>query len=212
MRILFTFYLLILSIFPLFGQLGYTCNKGQVYNELGKSNENVKFLYKKGNFQLEIRSTGISYEWFTKVDIQKRNDGSSNSNLGFKVKRLDYEFFGIDPRISWEGEDVLSSWENYYNHLGAQCKIYQGKYASGTPIAVFIYGKISQGKYASGKPVGVTEGNKIYRGKYASGTPVGVIEGNKVYQGKYASGTPIATIDGGGVSCAFAAAAYLLLL
>jgi len=41
---------------------------------------------------------------------------------------------------------------------------------------------------------------------------VGVIEGDKVYQGKYASGTPIATTEGGGGQCAFAAAAYLLLL
>jgi len=60
--------------------------------------------------------------------------------------------------------------------------------------------------------VGVIEGNKIYRGRYASGSPLGVIEGNKIYQGRYASGSPIAITQNGGGACAFAAAAYLLLL
>jgi hypothetical protein len=88
---------------------------------------------------------------------------------------------------------ILATMLLTFGFANAQCKIYEGKYASGTPIAVY-------------------EGGKIYQGKYASGTPVGVIEGGKVYQGKYASGTPIATTEGGGGQCAFAAAAYLLLL
>ncbi len=79
------------------------------------------------------------------------------------------------------------------NFTKAQCKIYQGKFASGTPIAVF-------------------ENGKIYQGKFASGTPIGIIEGNKIYQGKFASGNPIATTEGGGGLCAYAAGAYLLLL
>jgi hypothetical protein len=41
---------------------------------------------------------------------------------------------------------------------------------------------------------------------------VGIIEGNKIYQGRYASGSPIAVTQNGGGACAFAAAAYLLLL
>jgi len=47
---------------------------------------------------------------------------------------------------------------------------------------------------------------------YASGSPVGIIQGNKIYQGRYASGSPIAVTENGGGACAFAAAAYLLLL
>ena len=53
---------------------------------------------------------------------------------------------------------------------------------------------------------------KIYQGRYASGSPVGIIQGNKIYQGRYASGSPIAVSENGGAACAFAAAAYLLLL
>ena len=34
----------------------------------------------------------------------------------------------------------------------------------------------------------------------------------KIYQGRYASGSPIAVMESGGGACAFAAAAYLLLL
>ena len=94
----------------------------------------------------------------------------------------------------------------------AQCKIYQGRYASGSPVAVFENGKIYQGRYASGSPIAVIEGNKIYRGRYASGSPVGVVEGNKIYQGRYASGSPVAVTQSGGGACAFAAAAYMLLL
>lgn len=75
----------------------------------------------------------------------------------------------------------------------AQCKIYQGRYASGSPVAVF-------------------ENGKIYQGRYASGSPVAVIEGNKIYQGRYASGKPVAVTESGGGACAFAAAAYMLLL
>jgi hypothetical protein len=72
--------------------------------------------------------------------------------------------------------------------------------------------KIYRGRYASGSPVGVVEGNKIYKGRYASGSPVGVIEGNKIYQGRYASGSPIAVTQNGGGACGLAAAAYFLLL
>ena len=100
----------------------------------------------------------------------------------------------------------------FANVSSAQCKIYQGRYASGSPVAVFENGKIYQGRYASGSPIAVIEGNKIYRGRYASGSPVGVIEGNKIYQGRYASGSPIAVTQNGGGACGFAAAAYLLLL
>jgi len=34
----------------------------------------------------------------------------------------------------------------------------------------------------------------------------------KIYQGRYASGSPVAVTQSGGGSCAFAAAAYMLLL
>ena len=34
----------------------------------------------------------------------------------------------------------------------------------------------------------------------------------KIYQGRYASGSPVAVSENGGAACAFAAAAYLLLL
>jgi hypothetical protein len=34
----------------------------------------------------------------------------------------------------------------------------------------------------------------------------------KIYQGKYALGSPVAVTESGGGACAFAAAAYLLLL
>ncbi len=105
----------------------------------------------------------------------------------------------------------LVSWL-FVTASSAQCKIYQGRYASGSPIAVMEGNKIYRGRYASGSPVGVIEGNKIYKGRYASGSPVGVIQGNKIYQGRYASGSPIAVTESGGGACAFAAAAYLLLL
>ena len=53
---------------------------------------------------------------------------------------------------------------------------------------------------------------KIYQGRYASGSPVAVFDNGKIYQGRYASGSPIAVTESGGGACAFAAAAYLLLL
>jgi hypothetical protein len=34
----------------------------------------------------------------------------------------------------------------------------------------------------------------------------------KIYQGRYASGSPVAVTQSGGGACAFAAAAYMLLL
>ena len=53
---------------------------------------------------------------------------------------------------------------------------------------------------------------KIYQGRYASGSPVAVFDNGKIYQGRYASGSPIAVTQSGGGACAFAAAAYMLLL
>jgi hypothetical protein len=53
---------------------------------------------------------------------------------------------------------------------------------------------------------------KIYQGKYASRSPVAVFENAKIYQGRHASGSPISVTQNRGGACAFAAAAYMLLL
>ena len=55
----------------------------------------------------------------------------------------------------------LVSWL-FVTASSAQCKIYQGRYASGSPVAVFDNGKIYQGRYASGSPIAVMWRKRTY--------------------------------------------------
>lgn len=119
MKKLIVILLLIFKVSCSIAQIGYTENIGQVYNEFGQSNTNVKFLYKRGNFQLQIRSTGFSYEWLLPEETKSQNDRLKNPASRIKVRRLDYDFVGVSKNISWEATESLPSWENYYNQLGS---------------------------------------------------------------------------------------------
>ena len=108
----FTLTVFILLVLKLFGQSGFIENRGQLHDEQGKSRKDIQFLFRNGNFQIQIKETGISYELF--IPEKSEIEGKSQ----FRVKRIDLDFIDGDSNLKWEGEKELPQWENYYNQLG----------------------------------------------------------------------------------------------
>ncbi len=52
----------------------------------------------------------------------------------------------------------------------------------------------------------------MYKCRFKLKIQISVIEENNIYQGRHVSVTPVAVTESGGGACAFAAAAYMLLL
>jgi len=67
-------------------QIGYIENRGQLFDEHNKSRKDIQFLFRNGNFQIQIKETGISYELF--IPEKSEIEGKSR----FRVKRIDLDF------------------------------------------------------------------------------------------------------------------------
>jgi len=83
------YFILLVSIFfilRLFGQSGFIENRGQLFDEHNKSRKDIQFLFRNGNFQIQIKETGISYELF--IPEKSEIEGKSR----FRVKRIDLDF------------------------------------------------------------------------------------------------------------------------
>lgn len=86
MRILFALYFLLLSGGSVYCQVGFEQNLGQFKSELSNPRPDLQFVYQNQNFQIQFKSSGISYELFTPVG--KVTEGKSR----FTVKRIDIEW------------------------------------------------------------------------------------------------------------------------
>ncbi|WP_320815119.1 hypothetical protein [Flavobacterium sp.] len=95
------FYLFILSIitFSLFGQnqtksVGFIENKGQIVDQKGKENKNVRFLLNTNGLNVQLRTAGFSYDVYDteKIPLTKKDKDfhSSNSSLDNGTKTPDY--------------------------------------------------------------------------------------------------------------------------
>lgn len=67
MRFYFLAILCLCFPYHLFGQHGFIENKGQIYNQIGRANKNVQYLFTNGNFRIQLTKKGFSYEFLRKV-------------------------------------------------------------------------------------------------------------------------------------------------
>ena len=108
------FVLLLFFSNQIFSQIpGFLPNKGQVYDQYGHANNGVRYLYRQGPLQFQLRDKGFSYEIFRKKE-KTEND--------WDITRLDlamqYAGQASPLQFDWHGEAELDDVSHYYNHLG----------------------------------------------------------------------------------------------
>ena len=136
-----TLYLFILSIitFSLFGQnqtksTGFIENKGQIIDQKGKENKAVHFLLNTSGLNVQLRSTGFSYDVYetekiplTKKDKELRSSNSSLDNgtkipdysLKYNFHRIDIDFLNSNKNVKLIPEEKSTDYDNYYNVVHA---------------------------------------------------------------------------------------------
>lgn len=128
--------LLLLIIAPVFAQnknqtIGFKENKGQIIDQKGKLNSDVKFLLKTKGLNVQIKNNGFSYDIYeTKKhplsDKQKaklnRSSLSENNkeilldySLEYVYHRIDIDFVNSNPKVELIKEEESKDYDNYYN-------------------------------------------------------------------------------------------------
>ncbi|MFN4083866.1 MAG: PKD domain-containing protein [Bacteroidia bacterium] len=130
-------YLYLLCCFPLFSlandvnklptnaQYGFIENKGQFVNQFYEANNEVLYVLDRGNFKVQLRKDGFSYEV---IDYQFKKNENLKFNQPFaphlkitdtckivlNIQRIDFTFHNHSPELSvlshYQNADVL----NYY--------------------------------------------------------------------------------------------------
>ncbi|MCF8255781.1 MAG: SBBP repeat-containing protein [Bacteroidia bacterium] len=113
------FYLLFSTVFSLFTlnnyakeanpfapklQFAFVENKGQVVNQEGQMNQDVLYLFRTGNMQVQLRKNGFSYELFREEGEQLAphlliEQGAILTSPVLKTHRVDIDFKGANSSI-----------------------------------------------------------------------------------------------------------------
>ncbi|SFI05900.1 DUF7948 domain-containing protein [Halpernia frigidisoli] len=100
-------------------------NKGQIIDQSGKQNKEVKFLYISNGLNVQIKKTGFSYDVYeserkeispTKkslVSISRKQ--KPNFKTTQKFHRVDIDFENSNPNVEIIAEDQSTDYDNYYN-------------------------------------------------------------------------------------------------
>ena len=142
------FYLLAIIglCFPyhLFGQKGFVENKGQIYNQIGRANKHVQYLFTNGNFRIQLTKNGFSYEFLRKVKTDSTRSEIQRIDLNFQKE--------AGSKKGWVGENKSEEFYNYYNQLGGFENVhsyFKVTYANAWPgvDVVFKFDSLNQPKY-----------------------------------------------------------------
>lgn len=133
------FYLsILLSIsFFSFGQkhtssVGFIENKGQIVDQKGKENKNVKYLLNTKGLNVQLRQNGFSYDVYeleriplTKTDKglysldSKEKDNKPDFSSKINFHRIDIDFLNSNKNIQLLAEEKSTDYDNYYNVIHA---------------------------------------------------------------------------------------------
>lgn len=122
-------FLIFLSFFAQKKNNGFSFyeNKGQIINQNGKPNPEVKYLLNSPGLNVQIRSNGFSYDVYeieTKVLKKKKSDNNpildQQKNLPkkefkYKYHRIDIDFVDSKSNPEILAEEKSEDYENYYN-------------------------------------------------------------------------------------------------
>lgn len=102
-------------------------NKGQIINQEGKENPNVKYLFQSNGLNVQIKKEGFSYDVYevkktlkkaakkNKRDVFPNTKKRTEYDYNYQFHRVDIDFVGANrnPEIIAEGKSA--DYDNYYN-------------------------------------------------------------------------------------------------
>jgi gliding motility-associated-like protein len=129
------FIILLITVFS-FAQnknktIGFKENNGQIVDQNGKPNNDVKYLLNSGGLNVQLRKNGFSYDVYEAKkhpikhshDEQKKplpfpskdNQGLPDYTLEYKYHRIDIDFVNSNPKVELVTEQKSKDYDNYYN-------------------------------------------------------------------------------------------------
>ena len=110
--------------------IGFAENKGQIVDQKGKPNPNVKFLLNSRGLNVQLRKNGFSYDVYenrkvalTEADLRKRknlnlDETEKNKLPDYSLEtvnhRVDIDFEGSNAGVVLEGSGKSKDYNNYY--------------------------------------------------------------------------------------------------
>ncbi|MEP7128050.1 MAG: hypothetical protein ABI729_04240, partial [Chitinophagales bacterium] len=108
-------------------QLGFVENKGQVIDQRGNANGNVRFIFADKYFNLQLKEDGFSYELFEEKLPQNLSESGLKSGLPnesddfereegkLQSHRIDVKVVGANLNAQISGESPTGTVLNFYN-------------------------------------------------------------------------------------------------
>ena len=94
---------------------GFAENKGQLYDQTGRPNPQVKYLLNMPGLNVQLRTSGFSYDAW----VEQHPSSSVNEKLQRKVHRVDIELEGSNPNAVLAAEEpIAGSTTNVVNRQG----------------------------------------------------------------------------------------------
>lgn len=110
--------------------IGFIENKGQIMDQTGKSNNDVKFLLNTGGLNVQLRKNGFSYDVYevekiplsnsqtrkTLPDLTSERDNPKRDySLEYKFHRIDIDFVNSNSKVELITDKKSKDFDNYYN-------------------------------------------------------------------------------------------------
>jgi hypothetical protein len=111
--------------------IGFKENKGQIIDQKGKPNPNVKYLLNTHGLNVQIKTNGFSYDIYetkkhplTEKQKAKQRTGFQSENnkektpdysLEYIYHRIDVDFLNSNPNVELITEEKSKEYDNYYN-------------------------------------------------------------------------------------------------
>ncbi|KIX19933.1 hypothetical protein SY27_15510, partial [Flavobacterium sp. 316] len=110
--------------------IGFIENKGQIIDQKGKENRNVKYLLNTTGLNVQLRENGFSYDVYEteRIPLTKKDREFNGSNpsfdtgvknpdysLKYNFHRIDIDFLNSNKNVTLVSEEKSSDYANYYN-------------------------------------------------------------------------------------------------
>lgn len=110
--------------------IGFIENKGQIVDQKGKENRNVKYLLNTTGLNVQLRENGFSYDVYEteRIPLTKKDREFNGSNpsfdtgvknpdysLKYNFHRIDIDFLNSNKNVTLVSEEKSSDYDNYYN-------------------------------------------------------------------------------------------------
>ena len=130
------FFLFLLVSTSIFSQnksqsIGFKENKGQIIDQKGKPNPDVKYLLNTNGLNVQIKTNGFSYDIYeTKkhplsekqkaklqpsLPLDKDKKNTPDYSLEYIYHRVDIDFVNSNPKVKLVSEEKSKDYDNYYN-------------------------------------------------------------------------------------------------